>query len=471
MNDGFAIVEASGGTQPYTFNWYDEDSILISTGSGITIDSMINMAEGIYIAQVVDDSSCTRIEFIEIIDPDSLMLNILHTAVTCNDTCDGALTALVTGGTVPYIYLWSNGDSDSTITGLCPYDAYNIIVTDAHGCTATGRDSLQAPVQISIIIDSLEGTTCSQNTIDGLIFITTSGGTTPYNFLWSNTMIDEDIDSLNSGWYYLTITDNVNCQFTDSIYVTPGLVVEADAGYDGIICQGEKYQLIGDSNINAYWFTWTPNYAITDTAIYNPVVNPMFDTLYILHVEDIARNCWDEDAVYIEVLPVPVVDAGQDLLIRSNETAYLDATCNEANAHYLWSPSTWLSDIRIEDPTAEPDVTIMYYLTVTAENGCINLDSVLIRVIPALFIPSGFTPNNDGDNDDWDIGYSEFYPDMEVQVFNRWGKELFYERGYTEKWDGTYKGKPLPAGTYYYIIKLNDELNTEPITGPITIIR
>jgi gliding motility-associated-like protein len=89
-------------------------------------------------------------------------------------------------------------------------------------------------------------------------------------------------------------------------------------------------------------------------------------------------------------------------------------------------------------------------------------------------IPNGITPNGDGDNDVWKLDITSKYPNCEVEVYNRWGEKLFYSRGYpdSERWDGTFKGKPLPTGTYYYIINLHDEEQENlPITGPITLMR
>jgi gliding motility-associated-like protein len=101
------------------------------------------------------------------------------------------------------------------------------------------------------------------------------------------------------------------------------------------------------------------------------------------------------------------------------------------------------------------------------------MDSLIITVIPRIVVPTGFTPNGDGMNDDWEIDMIHLYPNCEIEVYNRWGEQLFYSLGYpaSERFDGTYKGKDLPIGTYYYIINLHDEIFTEPITGPLTIMR
>jgi len=103
----------------------------------------------------------------------------------------------------------------------------------------------------------------------------------------------------------------------------------------------------------------------------------------------------------------------------------------------------------------------------------VETDSVRVELIRRLFIPSGFTPNGDGTNDTWHFGHTEYYPNIVVQVFDRWGQRVFYSRGYdrAKEWDGTYNGKALPSGTYYFVVRLNDDHGTPPLTGPVTIMR
>ena len=108
---------------------------------------------------------------------------------------------------------------------------------------------------------------------------------------------------------------------------------------------------------------------------------------------------------------------------------------------------------------------------VTSSQGCVSSDSVLVSILPNISFGNGISPNGDGVNDEWEIDFIEMFPENTVEVYNRWGELLFQSKGYTEKWDGTYKGQPLPVGTYYYIINLNDPLFPDAYTGPITIMR
>jgi gliding motility-associated-like protein len=94
-----------------------------------------------------------------------------------------------------------------------------------------------------------------------------------------------------------------------------------------------------------------------------------------------------------------------------------------------------------------------------------------LRVADAIKIPTGFTPNNDGINDYWEIDNAMAYPNMIVQVFNRWGTVVYTSKGYdnaTKRFDGYRNGRPLPTGTYYYVITIKD---LPPYTGTVTIVR
>jgi gliding motility-associated-like protein len=84
----------------------------------------------------------------------------------------------------------------------------------------------------------------------------------------------------------------------------------------------------------------------------------------------------------------------------------------------------------------------------------------------------GFSPNNDGFNDTWEIDYLNQYEPVHIDVYNRWGTLLWSaDAPNIENWDGRYNGKDLPVGTYYYVITFGDSANKEPLTGPVTIVR
>ena len=105
----------------------------------------------------------------------------------------------------------------------------------------------------------------------------------------------------------------------------------------------------------------------------------------------------------------------------------------------------------------------------TGTGGCSASDTIFVKVLKGPEVPNAFSPNGDGINDVWKIKYLEDYPGATIQVFNRFGQVVFFEVGYVKAWDGTYQGKPLPIGTYYYII--NPKNGRQTISGAVTIIK
>lgn len=93
---------------------------------------------------------------------------------------------------------------------------------------------------------------------------------------------------------------------------------------------------------------------------------------------------------------------------------------------------------------------------------------MFIKVLKAPTVPNAFSPNGDGVNDTWVIKYLESYPGATVDVFDRNGQKVFHAAG-TVQWDGTFNGKPLPVGTYYYIV--DPKNGRAKISGSVTIIK
>ncbi|WP_295716338.1 gliding motility-associated C-terminal domain-containing protein [Mucilaginibacter sp.] len=131
---------------------------------------------------------------------------------------------------------------------------------------------------------------------------------------------------------------------------------------------------------------------------------------------------------------------------------------------YLWQDGS-------TNPTYLVKTSGSYRVKVTDEYGCETSDTVNIKKnsCSTLKPPNTFSPNNDGTNNTWVIKYLQYFPGCKVFVYSRWGGLLFKSVGYTQPWDGRYNGKNLPAGTYYYIINLGN--NLPPVSGYVVIIR
>jgi gliding motility-associated-like protein len=174
------------------------------------------------------------------------------------------------------------------------------------------------------------------------------------------------------------------------------------------------------------------------------------------------------DSIFFEVTPVSA-DAGDDKYILEGDIATLDG---DGIGTPLWSPGNTLTSTSIFSPTANPEITTTYFLTVSS-GSCTATDSMTVFIDQLITIYSGFSPNGDDINDKWVIKNSSTYPDMEVVVYDRSGQRVFQTTGYSTPdkwWDGTNKGKALPVSTYYYVIDLR--IGDEGIfKGQINIIR
>lgn len=176
---------------------------------------------------------------------------------------------------------------------------------------------------------------------------------------------------------------------------------------------------------------------------------------------------------YLTVVQTPVANAGSDIYIKQGETGHLNGS---GGSTYSWSPSTYLSDATVSNPSFPATQTITYTLTVSNTSGsttCTSTDQVTVVVVSPIEVPNVITVNGDGNNDDWELKNIEGYPNCIIEIYNRWGNLVWKSEGYPKNWDGTNfrNGQVLPDGTYFYIINLQSQLYDEPLTGWVQIIK
>jgi gliding motility-associated-like protein len=171
----------------------------------------------------------------------------------------------------------------------------------------------------------------------------------------------------------------------------------------------------------------------------------------------------------VTFIPPPTVYAGGTRFVLVGSTITLYPTVSDGNVHYLWSPNIDINNDTLKNPVITGDINRVYTLTVTDTRGCVAQDTALIKVSPIIKINNTFTPNGDGVNDYWDIIGLIAYQEATVDIFDRWGQKVFHSLGYPKPWDGTFNGKPVPIGVYYYLI--NTHFNGQVLSGYVTVIR
>jgi gliding motility-associated-like protein len=181
-------------------------------------------------------------------------------------------------------------------------------------------------------------------------------------------------------------------------------------------------------------------------------------------------GCRDSATQTVVVNTSPDIDAGIDQLVPEGRTVVLAATATGgSNLQYNWLPGSFLNNSQLLQPLCTPLQDIAYRLEVNNAEGCVTADSIKIKVLFQPRVPNVFSPNGDGIYDTWQIKYLIDYPNCRIQVFSRSGQLVFQSVGYGTAWDGTFKGQPLPIGTYYYMIQPG--LGLEVIRGSVSLIR
>jgi hypothetical protein len=203
---GCAYVCPSGGTSPYTYSW--EPSGLPS------LDTLCGLNAGTYTVTVTDANGCTTTSSVTITQPDTIVIQLSGVNISCNGFNDGiACVDSITGGTPPYIYVWSTGSPSTCISGLGP-GQYSISVYDTNGCSTDTFISIFEPPPL-ILTDSVTDATCS-TCCDGSMVPTVTGGVPPYTYTFSCG----PAFNVCPGTYVCCVMDANGCSACDTVVIS-----------------------------------------------------------------------------------------------------------------------------------------------------------------------------------------------------------------------------------------------------------
>jgi gliding motility-associated-like protein len=461
------ISSASGGVPPYD---YSIDGL---TGTFTLTTSYIHRIAGTYDVVVRDASACTYEETIEIYDILPLTMVIDSSDVSCFGEDDGFIEFQPQDAVGEVFYSIDNSPPSLT-TALFENLPGNIMyimrAQDEDGKIFWDSVYISEPTQL--IVNSIQSpANCNAFSETGAADITVSGGTGGYTYNWSNDAIIEDLINVVAGNYSVTVSDNSGCSVSEDIFISAFIIIDADAGKDTTICQGETIILEGKPGDVVLW---EPSDYLSNQGISDPVAVNVIDSITYTYTETETSSpysCYDIDTLTISVLPTVGIDVTQDTVALEGQLIQLETTGGPF-VSFSWIPVTGLNATDISDPIATGQSSILYYVNGTNEYGCIETDSVQIDIIENITVYNAFSPNNGDDiNQYFEIDNAAGFPQMLVEVYNRWGSRIFSSVGYSDdkRWDGTSRGKDVPIGTYYYIIIPYPDAT--PITGNVTIIR
>ena len=256
-NNGSATAVVSGGAQPYSYSW--------STTPLQTSASASNLSPGSYTVLITDALGCTTYATAMIALPSSPVIASIGSTVhvNCYGEPTGAASALTTGGTAPYSYIWNSTPFQTTATATnLLAGAYSVIVTDNNGCSDTANVTITQPQSaVSATISSVAHPLC-HGTATGSASVGASGGSGPYTFSWNTSPIQTSSTavSLTAGTYMVTVTDAAGCATTQSVTISQPDVLNATIGsITHVSCNGGNSgsaTVSVSGGIPSYSYTW-----------------------------------------------------------------------------------------------------------------------------------------------------------------------------------------------------------------------
>ncbi len=463
-SNGSIDLSVNGGTLPFVFNWMP---------GNLNTEDISGLSAGNYSVTISDANGCTSTLSTSITEPPSLSLSGISTQVNCHGDQTGSIRASVSGGVQGITYSWSNGSSDSLITSLGA-GIYTLTATDVNGCSVSNSFTITEPSAINLAVSTpflngIYNVSC-YGLSDGSASATVNGGVSPYTVLWSNGVTGMAISGLPANTYSVTIIDGNFCQTIETFNITQPAQIVSLPGFYQEVC-GNTAILNANAITAGLFGSWSIQNGL---GTFSSIVDPNASISGLRYGTNLLQwnitdgICSATDTVTIKAFQPVVAEAGSDAAIcpSSIDGFILQATPAVAGSGYWFASGSALvynSDSAFSKIGQLMEGNNVFTWTVT--NGpCTASDeiSVLLKskddCIDVLEMPTAFTPNADGSNDDFDIHGIEQYPNNTLEVYNRWGNLVYSADNYVNhQWTGNNnENNPLPDGTYFVILVIKN---------------
>jgi gliding motility-associated-like protein len=364
--------------------------------------------------------------------------------VICNNA---SITLAPNPNYINSTYTWSNATTNATNT-VNNAGLHWLQLTDSKGCKY--RDSITISFK-TLPNYSLGNDTaiCQKDTIT--LNATVAGAT---NYTWNTTATTPIIKAFTTNTYWCDVNKE-GCIYRDSINLLVKPLPLVNLGKDTTICEDKTY-LLNATNTNASYLwqdaSTNPTYLVSQAGMY--------------HVKVTMSNCINRDTTIVQYQLKPKFTLGADKLICPSLTYTLNPQLNPNGISFLWQDGT-------TDTTLKISQAGLYYLDVTNYCGTTRDSIQVTKGLCKVYVPTAFTPNNDGVNDVFKIGGGEAIKDFTLTVYNRWGAKVYTTTNTQNGWNGTVNNKPQPTGAYIYNISYKDAVTNEvfKMKGTVVLIR
>lgn len=418
--------------------------------------------------------------------------------ISCNPTApapNGTVEFSINGGSSPFTIQWMDdqgsggsitgeGSGPLMVSGLSRSGVYEVLITDAAGCTGNCTFELEGQ-DCDLILELIGLAPSCYEPSSGIINTVVVGATGNVVYTWDPAELSGAGNTdLVAGTYSVTATDEAGCQASAQVNLKPDVL-------------DIQIEVIGSLECNADW-ALRINSIIGGTLPYSyglgvgspltemeiaPYVIPDLDPgTYDLVIED-ATGCQN-----IVEFTIPqgnsganlMLDLDDDISVLNGQEAIINPVINFSPASVLWSPAEGVADPNALNTTLSPKRSTVYSLTVTDQFGCAVTDSVSVRVIgeQKYYFPTAFSPNSDGINDLFSLhGGADVAEFRSFRIFNRWGTLMYSVSAASASdfrgWDGNAaNGQPAATGIYPYFVQVvyNDGTVTF-YSGDVVLIR
>ena len=365
VDNGSIDALIQGGTLPYTMNW----------SNGATTEDINGLAAGTYTLTVTDGQGCNKVLSVTIDEPANLGQNAAITHVNCKGNSDGEIAVDVSGGVLPYGYLWSSGQTQEDISSLSAGN-YSLTVTDGNGCTNLAPYVVNEPA-LDLTLSSVPTHVLCKGDLTGAIDITTNGGTPGYTYEWVNSQgvvlpyQTEDISNVGASNYSLIATDTKGCKAQISQVINePTDELNSLPILQHIDCFGDatgQVDPVITGGTGAYTYAWSNGTS-------SSVLSGVPAGTYTLTITD-GNGCSDSYSYELTqpVAALSIALEGTDVLCFGENTGSVNSTVEGGTGAYTYTWNNSAITPNIQNLLAGP-----YDVTVSDAKGCSINDNITI---------------------------------------------------------------------------------------------
>jgi len=437
----------------YRFSW--------STGAtGSAIGGLSGDKD--YTVTVTDPQGCTAVVTRYVRQPKPISIQLGATATNCPGGRDGSISITsIDADTRNFTFAWNVAGSGNTrsISGLAA-GQYRVTVTDEFNCTGEAQAMVGQPPALSLQF-ALTANRCAGDS-SGVVQAFGNGGTPPYRFTWPDSSSGALKTGLKSGTYPVALTDAKGCRTVAPAVLQSPAPLNIRMDVQRVTCFGGRDGVLQISVSGGR----APYQYSTDGKTFrsSPTIIGLKAGKYSITAQD-ANGCQGTtEAVISEPLPF-VADAGpSSISIKLGDTLVLKAAAQGAQGRvkYTWIPDFpgILSCTQCETAIAFTQNTISYVLEAVDSVGCEARDRITVNVRKErdILVPTGFSPNGDGNNDLLLVHGLTGTRILNFRVFDRWGELVYEQSGFLVNdtavgWDGTFRGQALNPGVFVWFLE------------------